>query len=90
MSARKIPKTPSVLAQWVDEECARRNVPAYVIAKEVGLSPAGLYRVRDGSRMPSWPTMEKLLKASKGRVTPNSFVRKWPKGMPPITYSSSP
>lgn len=52
----------------------RHKVPVADFAREIGVDPDSVYRYRDGTRRPSWRVMPKIIAATGGRVTADSFL----------------
>ncbi len=43
-------------------------------ARDLGITEVSLSRLRHGKGTPNWKTMRKVLRLSKGQVTPNDFI----------------
>lgn len=64
------------LKQWLDD----RDMTATAFAKLADLDVSTVTRVINGERRPEWQTLDKILAATSGEVTPNDFV---PESEPP-------
>jgi hypothetical protein len=47
------------------------------------LTDAAIWRLANGTRSPSWASLMVILTMTKGEVTPNDFVQRWPGGAKP-------
>lgn len=57
------------LAEFLDSE----NLSDAAFAKLIGITRQAVHRYRRGDRIPDPKTMAKIVKATKGAVTPNDF-----------------
>jgi transcriptional regulator with XRE-family HTH domain len=57
------------LAAWI----AAKKVPDNVFARQIGVSRVTLFRFKTGRRIPDRQTMERIVIATNGAVTPNEF-----------------
>lgn len=60
------------LQDWLDQQEPKMSATAF--AKRVGLDVSTITRVMNGERRPEWPTLDKILAATDGAVTPNDFI----------------
>jgi len=58
----------------LDQYLTETNTTASTFAEKAGLSVATVSRLRRGKNRPDWATMDIILKAAGGKVTPNDFL----------------
>ncbi len=58
------------LREFLDTE----NVPHGQFAARIGVSAEAVRRYLQGKRRPSWDVMPKIIEATGGKVTPDSFL----------------
>lgn len=59
----------------------KHKISVTAFAAQIGVDPDSVYRYRDGTRRPKWSVMPKIVEATGGKVTADSFLgRAQPKG----------
>jgi len=58
----------------LDEYLSKGAKTTSALAREVGLSPTSIWRLRHGKQMPPLETMVKIAAATGNAVTPNDFA----------------
>ena len=58
------------LSEWLETN----NLTASAFADQLGVSVSTVTRCMNGQRRPEWPTLDAILKATGGAVTPNDFL----------------
>lgn len=58
----------------LDEWLKSNNLTAAAFADISGLSQATISRAINGKRRPDWSTLDTIMAATNGAVTPNDFV----------------
>jgi transcriptional regulator with XRE-family HTH domain len=58
----------------LDQYLANNEIPAATFARELGIDPSSLWRLRRGKARPDWKTIDAIVRATRGAVTPNDFL----------------
>jgi transcriptional regulator with XRE-family HTH domain len=58
------------LADWLQQN----DITGAALAVSAGLDPSTISRIISGERKPDWSTLDKIMAATGGAVTPNDFI----------------
>lgn len=57
------------LRRYLDDQ----DIPVALFARRIGVSVQALYRYLHGDRLPQRKVMDRIIRATRGKVTPNDF-----------------
>jgi hypothetical protein len=66
------------LSEWLEQEGLTLRAAEKRFRRK--LTFGAIAHLANGTRNPEWETLLLILHTTKGQVTPNDFVKKWPKG----------
>ncbi len=58
----------------LQEFLTEKSLKPSTFAKAAGIAPSTIIRILNGERKPSLATMQKIMAASEGMVTPNDYL----------------